>query len=184
MVPGITQLAELRTFWVTKSLQTLKTKPLKQTSWKDVSQKTSKKCAERMLTVQWWSAEHGDQTGPMPFIFPRLPCLPQRSSLTPAWPCRGHTPCQGSALPPTKGRVTSRHMPQIKQHQATFRKQLVNINVVWICDGHRDRKVLSSLELPLLETPREPAWGRKLCCKGMCEHTHEQAHTHTYTPHN
>lgn len=51
MAPGSMQRAELRAIWVTQSLWTLKAKPLNQTLWEDISQKTSKKCAEWMLTV-------------------------------------------------------------------------------------------------------------------------------------
>lgn len=45
--------------------------------------------------------------------------------------------------------------------------------------GNQDRKVLSSLQPSLLETPREPAWGMEAVLqKQVCMCMHSHTHTH------
>lgn len=132
-VPGGMQRAELRTIWVTQSFWTLKAKPLKQTLWEDISQKTS-----NVPNECWQSSDDFQSTEtkrPGSFILPRLLCLPQTGSLTPSLTAQGARSLPGLSSASHDRRVRSRHMPQIKQHQATFCKQHVNMDVIWICDG-------------------------------------------------
>lgn len=138
MVPGSMQRAACSVQEPSESLNLSglwKTKPLKQTFGEDISQKTSKKCAEWMLTVSWRLPECRDQTGPVSFIFQVTVPASEGQPHTQPDCAGGHVPSPGSALPPTRGGVRSRHMPQIKQHQATFCKQLVNMGIIRIRDG-------------------------------------------------
>lgn len=93
----------------------------------------------------------------------------------------GHTPTSGSALCPTKGPVRSRHMPQIKQHQATFYKQLVNMNVTGICDGQPGwQGALQSWTLTVGHQWIEPvAWKQQKCSQTHTQ-THARTHGHVY----
>lgn len=83
----------------------------------------------------------------------------------------------GLALPPTEGHVRGRHIPQMKQCQATLGEQLGNMDSTWLCDGQSGwQGALPSWTLTIGNHMKQ-ARGKEAL--QVCTSVHTHTHTRT-----